>query len=559
MELGNHSEFLGILTRVEMMGAFFVHDNEWRLKGHAKKPFWKWLTTWAMCLKKPSDLGYDDRQFILPRLEIQEIRVNSGKNAPPGYLFHMGLKGIQDRIAVRNETIDNRVNKTLSLLENNGNCQSIVWVGLNKEGRDLHKRLDNSILIEGSQTEERKREGILQFLDGKSSVLITKPRICGFGMNFQNCQNIYFLGLGDSFEQYYQCIRRSWRYGQRHPVNVKIILSDLEGEILDNVKRKEEENKQLAKGMVKNMADLEKKELTHSKKTAIKWQVQSENNEEMGWTSYHGDCVPVMHQMDDESVDLSVFSPPFISLYTYTASDQDLGNSETEDVFFDHFRFVVHELLKVTKPGRNACCHVSQVPAMLVRDGYIGMKDFRGKTIELFEGEGWIYHGEVCIDKDPQAQAIRTHSKGLLFVQLKKDAAWLRPALADYVLVFRKPGENQIAIRPDITNEQWIEWARPIWYGIRESNTLSVVEARSEKDERHICPLQLGVIERCIRLWSNPREIILDPFAGIGSTGFEAIRLERKSISIELKKEYFDVMIKNLERAGNMKKQGRLF
>jgi DNA modification methylase len=142
---------------------------------------------------------------------------------------------------------------------------------------------------------------------------------------------------------------------------------------------------------------------------------------------------------------------------------------------------------------------------------------------------------------------------------LKKDAAWLRPALADYVLVFRKPGENQIAIRPDITNEQWIEWARPIWYGIRESNTLSVVEARSEKDERHICPLQLGVIERCIRLWSNPREIILDPFAGIGSTGFEAIRLERKSISIELKKEYFDVMIKNLERAGNMKKQGRLF
>ncbi len=277
------------------------------------------------------------------------------------------------------------------------------------------------------------------------------------------------------------------------------------------------------------------------------------------WTLVNGDCVEEIAALTNDSVDMSVYSPPFISLYTYTDSERDMGNCATTDEFFTHFGFLLDELLRVTKPGRLSCCHVSQVPAMLGRDGYIGMKDFRGKTIEAFESHGWIYHGEVCIDKDPQAQAIRTKSKSLLFVQLKKDASWLRPALADYVLVFRKPGDNETPIHPDISNNDWIEWARPIWYGIRESDTLSVVEARQDDDERHICPLQLGTIERCIRLWSNPGELILSPFAGIGSEGYEAVRLGRRFFGIELKPSYASVAVKNLRAAEEARDQGTLF
>lgn len=276
------------------------------------------------------------------------------------------------------------------------------------------------------------------------------------------------------------------------------------------------------------------------------------------WTLINGDCVEQMTTLSADSVDLSVYSPPFISLYTYTASAHDIGNCATEAEFFEHFGFAIREVLRITKPGRLTCVHVAQVPAMLERDGVIGMKDFRGHTIDAYEAAGWIYHGEVCIDKDPQAQAIRTKSKSLLFVQLRKDSSWLRPALADYILVFRKPGDNAEPIQPDLTNEEWIEWARPIWYGIRESDVLQVADARTQEDERHICPLQLGTIERCIRLWSNKGDLVLSPFAGIGSEGYEAVRLGRRYVGIELKPSYARVAVRNLQAAAINRTQGTL-
>jgi DNA modification methylase/endogenous inhibitor of DNA gyrase (YacG/DUF329 family) len=280
--------------------------------------------------------------------------------------------------------------------------------------------------------------------------------------------------------------------------------------------------------------------------------------EGQGWKLINGDCVEALAAMPEGAVDLSVYSPPFMSLYTYTASERDMGNCATPDEFFGHLGFMVRQLIRVTKPGRVTCAHVAQVPAMLARDGYIGMKDFRGKTIECYEANGWVYHGEVCIDKDPQAQAIRTKSKSLMFVQLHKDSSWMRPALADYILVFRKPGDNPVPVVPDVTNDEWIQWARPIWYGIRESDTLQVAPARDADDERHICPLQLGTIERCIRLWSNPGDLVLSPFAGIGSEGYEAIRLGRRYVGIELKPSYFRVAAANLQAAEAMLDQQRL-
>lgn len=277
------------------------------------------------------------------------------------------------------------------------------------------------------------------------------------------------------------------------------------------------------------------------------------------WTLTNGDCVEGVAALPDESIGLSVYSPPFLSLYTYSATERDMGNCASSAEFFEHFGYLLRELLRVTKPGRHTCVHVAQVAAMLERDGYIGLKDFRGDTIRAYIDAGWIYHGEVCIDKDPQAQAIRTKAKGLLFVQMRKDSSWSRPALADYILVFRKPGTNTEPIQPDITNEQWIEWARPIWYGIRESDTLHVAEARGDDDERHICPLQLGTIERCIRLWSNTNDLILSPFTGIGSEGYEAVRLGRRFVGFELKPQYAEVAAKNLHAAVAAKSQGSLF
>lgn len=277
------------------------------------------------------------------------------------------------------------------------------------------------------------------------------------------------------------------------------------------------------------------------------------------WTLIHGDSCEELPRLDADSVDLSVYSPPFLSLYTYTASERDIGNCATREEFFAHMGFIIRELLRVTKPGRNTCCHIAQVTSTKATHGVIGLIDLRGMMVQAFIEAGWIYHGDICIDKDPQAQAIRTHSKALLFVQLKKDSSWLRPALADYILVFRKPGENAVPIVPDLTNNEWIEWARPIWYGISETDTLNVAEARGDKDERHICPLQLGTIERCIRLWSNPGELVVSPFAGIGSEGYEAVRLGRRYVGVELKPEYAAVAVKNLKQAEDRKLQGELF
>jgi DNA modification methylase len=376
-------------------------------------------------------------------------------------------------------------------------------------------------------------------------------------MNFQGCHQMAFVGLNDSYEAYYQCIRRCWRFGQKEPVQAHIILSDMEQEIHTNVLRKEAEAQDMAEKLIAQVAQYERAEIASTQDQ--EWQYETETVRGKGYTLMLGDSAERLKEIPDESAHLSVFSPPFLSLYTYSPTERDLGNSRTPGEFYGHFGFIIDQLLRVTKPGRNCCVHVAQIPAMLARDGYIGIKDFRGSTIEAFEARGWVYHGEVCIDKDPQAQAIRTHSKALLFAQLRKDSSWLRPALADYILIFRRPGENEVPIQPDLTNDEWIEWARPIWYGIKESDTLNVAEGRDKDDERHICPLQLGTIERCIRLWSNPGETVLSPFAGIGSEGYVSLKTGRKFTGCELKRSYFEAAKKNLARAVEVKTQTSLF
>lgn len=264
------------------------------------------------------------------------------------------------------------------------------------------------------------------------------------------------------------------------------------------------------------------------------------------WRFMLGDSCERLAELPDHSIDLSVYSPPFESLYVYSPSVRDLGNCADSAEFFEHYAFIIREVLRLTRPGRFTCVHVSQVPRMKSRDGYIGLSDFRGKVIDAYEREGWIYWGEATVDKDPQAQAIRTKSQQLMFVSKNKDSSLIRPALADYLIIMKAPGENAVPILTDVTNEEWIEWARPVWLDIRESDTLQAAPAREDEDERHLAPLQLGFIERCVRLYSNPGETVLTPFGGIGSEAYVAVKHGRRAIACELKPSYWRVGVQNL-------------
>lgn len=267
------------------------------------------------------------------------------------------------------------------------------------------------------------------------------------------------------------------------------------------------------------------------------------------WQLMLGDSCERLAELGDGSVDFSICSPPFAQLYNYSPSPRDLSNSKTRDEFFAHYAYIIREQLRVTKPGRLAAVHVQQITQQKVIHGVIGLTDFRGEVIAAFRDAGWIYHGEVTISKDPQAQAIRTKSQSLLFVTLRRDSSMTRPALADYLLLFRAPGDNPVPIKAECTNEEWIKWASPVWLDIRETDTLNTAQAKDDRDERHICPLQLDLIDRAIRLWSNRGELVLSPFAGIGSEGVGAMRKGRRFVGIELKPSYWRTAAANLARA----------
>lgn len=264
------------------------------------------------------------------------------------------------------------------------------------------------------------------------------------------------------------------------------------------------------------------------------------------WHLMLGDSCERLEEIPDDSIDLSVYSPPFASLFTYSPSPRDLGNSYDRVEFLEHYGFIIDHMLRVTKPGRLSCVHVQQLTTTKATHGVVGMTDFRGQVIAAHQDHGWIFHGEVTVDKDPQAQAIRTKAQALMFQTLNRDSASSRPALADYLLIFRKPGDNAVPVKPDVDNETWIQWARPVWLDISETDTLNARVARDDADERHICPLQLPFIERCVRLYSNRGEIVLSPFAGIGSEGVGAIRWGRRFVGCELKRSYWETACRNL-------------
>lgn len=295
---------------------------------------------------------------------------------------------------------------------------------------------------------------------------------------------------------------------------------------------------------------------------------------------YNGDCVEVVSGIPSNSIGFSIFSPPFASLYTYSNSDRDMGNVKDDAEFFNHFKFLVSELFRVIKPGRLVAFHCMNLPTSKARDGYIGIKDFRGDLIRSFQDHGFIYHSEVCIWKDPVIAMQRTKALGLLHKQVKKDSSMSRQGIPDYLVVMRKPGENDMPVSGEFTHyageqslnnfiereycdgrkvqergefgtsvDVWQHYASPVWFDINQTNTLQFQTARDSDDERHICPLQLDVIERALQLWSMPGDTVLTPFLGIGSEAYVAVKMGRKAIGAELKPSYFSLASRNMQIA----------
>jgi DNA modification methylase len=559
MELGNQAEFLGVMTSVEMLAMFFVHDggdtSQWRLKGHGKTRFWEWMATWSICIRNPADLGFDGARYNLPGLKMHEHVVESGEPLD-GQLFAGIAQTLTERRDAKRKSMTERISITAALV-NSHSRPSIVWCHLNDESKALTAAMPDAIEVTGSMTADEKEKAIMAFTHGEKRVLVSKASICGFGMNWQHCSDMVFAGLDDSYESFYQAIRRCYRFGQSKIVNVHLVSAESEGAVKANLERKQAQADDMAQSMVDHMRELTKQKIKGL--TMEKSEYKREVAQGEGWTVHLGDCVEVAREMPDNSVDYSVFSPPFASLYTYSNSDRDMGNCKSTSEFYEHFRFLVKELLRVVKPGRLLSFHCMDLQTSKFRDGVIGLHDFTGELTRMFTEEGWIYHSKVTIWKDPVTAMQRTKALGLLHKTIRKDSSMSRQGIADYLVTVRKPGDNAEPIshtHETFPVSKWQNYASPVWMDINPSRTLQFKTARESDDERHICPLQLDVIERAMELWSNPGDLVFSPFTGIGSEGYVSIEMGRRFVGSELKRSYWELAKRNLSEARETQASG---
>lgn len=638
-EMGRQAEVLGIMTVPEMKATFFVNRQDkkkvdltkeidiksksfteisretskiksqkntrqgWELRPHARKQFYEWLASWAMAVKMPSDLGFDNEGYFLPGLTITPLFIPADY-VPPDRLVFTGLGGVSDRSQVRKLTIEPKCQMALEIIGDSKD-QWVIWCGLNPEANRMKQLLgDKAVNVQGSDKLEKKIEGLRSFAKGKTQILITKTKICGHGSNFQNCHKVIFVGLSDSWEAFYQAIKRFHRFKQEKDVEVYVILAEEEREIWDNVRHKGQEAEFMTSQLIKNAKMYQRKELdmkANEKSVYVTDEIKTDQ--------YHimlGDSCEWLKKIENDSIGLSVYSPPFEDLFVYSNSERDLGNSGTKEDFYTHYGYIVDALLRVTMPGRKTVVHVADIHARKNQDGFLGLKDFSGDVIRLYIKHGWLYQGRIPIAKNPQATAIRLKAHELMFATMKRDAARLMPVQPDYLLIFTKPGKNANPILPmdnaEMNEDTWIEWAgntwldgklerleselrreeleqiakeitrdiikyfvqgNPIWDDIKETEVLDYKGKGREKldkdDTKHICPLQLEPVERAIKLWSNPGDKILTPFMGIGTEVYQSVMFERYGIGIELKPEYFYKAKENIETATRLSKEEDLF
>lgn len=557
MELGNHSEFLDVMGRNEMLAMYFVHDGgetaKWRLKGHATKLFYQFIGTWAIMLNKPQDIGFAMDGYNLPSLNLHERMIVTPQREN-GTLFNdTAISATNFNQELRLTKIE-RMSEAISLV-NSSTENFIIWIKQNEEGEYLKKLIPDAVEVKGSDSPEFKEKSLLGFANNEFRVLITKTKIAQFGLNFQNCRNQIFASLDFSFEGLYQAIRRSYRFGQKNEVNIYMITTDTMTNVIESINKKQRQfeimQDEMSKAVNANMAgQMMNSALFDNEPVSNEW-----------YNIQRGDCIQLIKNVPDESVGLSVFSPPFAELYTYSNHLEDMGNSKDYNEFLTQFGFLVRELYRVIQSGRNVAVHCMDLPIQKGKEGFIGLRDFSGLLLRAFDEAGFVYHSRITIWKDPVVEMQRTKALGLLHKQVKKDSTMSRVGIPDYVMVFRKDGErNNPVTNTELPVDLWQKYASPVWMDINYGNTLQGFRnGREDNDEKHICPLQLDTIERLIHLYSNKGDTVLTPFMGIGSEVYQAVKMGRKGIGFELKESYFDLAKANISAAVKQKAQIELF
>lgn len=590
----------------EMIARWFINDTMnfggYRLKKHAEADFWNWVSSWAIMFSNPSDIGFNQVGYDLPKLNIIEKRVllKDLVDYDNSKLFKEANTNATNFNKSLRDSFEERLNIVVDIV-NNSDEAFIIWINHNEEGEYLTKRIKDAIEVTGSDKPEVKEKNLLDFALNKFRVLITKAKIAQFGLNFQNCHNQVFTGVTFSFEATYQAIRRSYRFGQSKEVNIYLLCTENMENVMDIIKRKESEFKKMQKQMSlasnynKNNERKEvlKMDYTRTVKTGNDWEVRL------------GDSCELIKDVPDNSFDFSIFSPPFSNLYIYSDSIRDMGNCKDDNEFFEQYKYLVKELYRTMKPNRLVAVHVKNlVNYMNSSEGKSGQRDFRGANIKLFTDIGFSYHSEVTIWKGPVIEMQRTKAHGLLYKQLRKDSSYSRNGMAEYLIIFRKWDNNNETNNPvnwkthdNFPLDKWQDYAspvyntemskddllqmivkqqnlihslksylpphlretNPVWMDINQTNVLNIKEARENQDEKHICPLQLDVIHRAVEMWTNPNDLVFSPFTGIGSEGYESLKLGRKFLGFELKPMYFEKACKNLESVSSLHKQLTLF
>lgn len=596
LELGNQADFLGVMRANEMLMRWFINDSmhagNYRLKGHAEADYWRWVATWALAASKPSDLGpFSDEGYNLPPLNLAEHVIGgSGSHLTNGE--HENLSATQVHKAKRARA-QQWAGKIGELVFQQRELPWVIWCDTNYEADWLKAVMPEAVEIRGSDSIDKKEERLIAFTNGQIRHLITKPEIAGFGLNWQHCHNTTFPA-SYSFERLYQAICRLRRFGQQHTVNCHIVLVPEELGILATVREKAAAHDLMKSKMVENMKDFQHENLHGSLPLSAPAAPVASRGE--GWELWRGDCVAVTRQMDADSIDFTIHSPPFSNLYIYSDSSADMGNARDHGEFFQHYEFLIEQLHRVTVPGRLCAVHCKDLPLYKGRDGAAGLYPFPCDITAAFLKYGWVYHSHVTIWKDPVTEMQRTKNHGLLHRQLCKDSSASRQGMADYLLVFRKwneeaefprpvtagspycrfdryvgtdgptlrdgpygskealtpPTEDELATldKPHAYSIQvWQRYASPVWFDVRQMRVLNYKLGRDDKDEKHICPLQLDVIERSIELWTNPGDLVFDPFNGIGSSGYVALKTGRRYVGSELKDSYVRESLNNFKRA----------
>ena len=579
-EIGNHSEFLNVLDAQDMRAKWFVRDegmNNYRLKGHAKKDFYGWISSWAIMLTNPKDLGFDGSKYILPQLKYYESMIET-KSRDNGKLFNEGSVSATDFNKELKLTLLERFDEVAKIV-NNSNESFIIWVNQNEEEKKALELINDAIAVNGSESPEAKEKKLMGFANGDFRVLVTKKKIAQFGMNFQNCNNQIFASLDFSFEGLYQAIRRSYRFGQKKDVNIYIITTDTMENVMKSIENKQKQFLEMQNEMNKFingdsfglLDSYEFKEVKNDKYWLMK-----------------GDSCQEIKRIPDNSVDLIVFSPPFSSLFTYSNYIHDMGNNDNHEEFFKQYEYLLKDLYRILKPGRLMVCHTKDLAVYKNSSGYTGLYDFTGEHHRAVEKIGFKYHSKVNIWTDPVLEMQRTKTQRLLYKQLRKDSTYTGVGLPEYCTIFRKWEGNEEDWTP-VNNKNasnfpldvWQSWASPTWnvekkdiehleevmndysvatwMDIKRTDVLNNSEGTDLGDEKHIAPLQLSVIRRCVQMWSNPGETVFTPFLGIGSEIYESVKLDRFGIGIELKDKYFETAIKNINKVVESKKQLTLF